>query len=213
MLRWLFLLVVLANALLFFWYAQKYHFDQSGSQPDFKPSVLRLPSELRAGEQLTPRPRECANFAPLTSEFEASRLVEFLQERGFASEYEAMPPVEDGFRLEYPLPADAEARINVLDELARVGWVPESRDGALVLGSYTSEEAADTMLATLPAAIAEKTRRKSVLRASGDFKVSTSYLVGYEITSEIKQLISDSWPGIKFEKNVCEGVATPQVDQ
>lgn len=213
MLRWIFLLVLLANALLFFWYAQKYHFAQSVSQPDFKPSVLRLPSELRTGETLTPRPRECATFAPLASEYEASRLVELLQERGFAAAYESMPPVEDGVRLEYPLPADAEARIAVLDDLARAGWVPESRDGALVLGSYPNQEAAQAMLALLPQQVAKKTRVKSVLRASGDFKVSTSYLIGYEISSEIKQLITDSWLGIKFEKNLCEGVASPRVDQ
>ncbi|HSG04564.1 MAG TPA: hypothetical protein VLA39_12650 [Marinobacterium sp.] len=209
MLRWVFLLALLANALLFFWYAQKYHFAQSVSQPDFKPSVLRLPSELRAGESLMPRPRECASFAPLSSEYEASRLVELLREQGFAADYTPMPPVEDGVRLEYPLPADAEARIAVLDDLARAGWVPESRDGALVLGSYADQQAAQTMLASLPQQVADKTRIKSVLRASGDFKVSTSYLVGYEITSEIKQLINDSWLGIKFEKNLCEGVASP----
>ena len=213
MLRWVFLLILLANSLLFFWYAQKYHFTESKSQPDFKPKVLRLPSELQPGETLEARPRECGIFLPLASEFEASRLAELLAERGFASEYKAMPPIEDGVRVEYPLPADAEARIQVLDDLARAGWVPETRDGALVLGSYTDEGVARQMLAGLPAKITDKARVKSVLRASGDFEVHTSYLIGYEISSEIKQLITDSWPGVKFEKNLCEGVARPKVDQ
>ena len=213
MLRWLFLIILLANSLLFFWYAQKYHFTESKSLPDFKPRVLRLPSELQPTEKLVPRPRECARFSPLASEFEASRLVELLVEQGFTAEFKTMPPVEDGVRIEYPLPADADARIRVLDDLARVGWLPETRDGALVLGSYPDAEVARASLADLPESVVEKARIKPVLRASGDYEVLTSYLVGYEITSEIKQLVVDSWPGVKFEKNLCEGVASPRGDQ
>lgn len=213
MLRWVFLLILLVNSLLFFWYAQKYHFTESKSQPDFKPKVLRLPSELQPGETLVARPRECGLFMPLASEFEASRLADLLIERGFAAEFKPMPPVEDGVRVEYPLPADAEARIQVLDDLARAGWVPESRDGALVLGSYPNVSVAQQMLGDLPKVVVDKARVKPVLRASGDFEVHTSYLIGYEISSEIKQLISDSWPGVKFEKNLCERVASPRVDQ
>lgn len=213
MLRWVFLLILLANSLLFFWYAQKYYFTESKSQPDFKPRVLRLPSELQPGETLQARPRECAIFLPLASEYEASRLAELLAERGFATEFRAMPPIEDGVRVEYPLPADADARIRVLDDLARAGWVPETRDGALVLGSYKSESLAKESLSTLPKAVVDKARIKPVMRASGDFEVHTSYLIGYEISNEIKQLISDSWPGVKFEKNLCERVASPRVDQ
>jgi hypothetical protein len=149
----------------------------------------------------------------LASEYEASRLADLLSERGFAAEYKTMPPVEDGVRMEYPLPADADARIRVLDDLARVGWVPESRDGALVLGSYADTDTAKQMLKQLPEAVSQKARIKSVLRSSGDYVVETSYLIGYEISSEIKQLITDSWPGVKFEKNLCEGVASPRVDQ
>ena len=213
MLRWVFLFILLVNSLLFFWYAQKYHFTEAKSQPDFKPKVLRLPSELQPGETLQARPRECVQFQPLASEYEASRLADLLSERGFAAEFKMMPPVEDGVRVDYPLPADADARIRVLDDLARVGWVPESRDGALVLGSYADTETAKQMLKQLPEAVSQKARIKSVLRASGDYVVETSYLIGYEISSEIKQLITDSWPGVKFEKNVCEGVASPRVDQ
>lgn len=213
MLRWLFLIVLLANSLLFFWYAQKYHFTPTSSQPDFKPAALRMPNELGANEILEPRPKECARFSPLSSDYEAARLAELLEQNGFVAEINALPPVEDGVSLDLPLPADAESRIRILDELARVGWVPESRDGALVLGRYPDADAAKALQASLPQDISARTRIKSVMRATGDYSVETTYLIGYEISSEIKQLISNSWPGIIFEKNLCEGVATPQVDQ
>lgn len=213
MLRWLFLLILLANSLLFFWYAQKYHFAPVTSQPDFKPSALRLPSEISPSETLEPRPRECASFAPLASDYEAARLEQLLSERGFLAKKRSLPPVVDGVSLDLPLPADAEARINILDELARAGWVPETRDGALVLGRYSNREAASEVQASLPSQIASRTRVKPVMRVSSEYAVETSYLIGYEISSEIKQLITQSWPGVIFQKNVCEGVATPQIDQ
>lgn len=209
MLRWIFLLIVLANALLFFWYAQTYHFSRAETPKDFKPSVLRLPSELNPGEVLESRERECAVYSPLASEYEASRLASVLEQQGYAVDFGLMPEVADGVRLEIPLPADAQSRIRLLDDLARVGWVPESRDGVLVLGNYADEAALAKVRSSLPDNISKRARGREVMRQSGDFEVRTSYLAGYEIGSEIKQLISQSWPGVKFEKNPCEGVATP----
>ncbi len=213
MLRWVFLLLLLANALLFFWYAQAYRFADDGSRTDFKPSVLRTPTELSPTDRLQPRPRECGAYHPLAGEFEAQKLVEMLERYAIQANTERMPQVMTGLRLELPLPADADARIEILDNLARIGWVPETRDGALVLGEYSSESDLVATKNALPEDIAERTRTREVLAPARDYKVSVSYLVGYEIGSEINQLILDSWPGIKFEKNPCEKVASLGVDQ
>lgn len=213
MLRWIFLLLLLGNALLFFWYAQSYRFADDGSRADFKPTLLRTPEELGAGEALEPRPRVCGYYQPLAGEFEASQLVDLLERYGIQANMAQMPPIAKGVRLELPLPADANARIAVLDDLARAGWVPESRDGALVLGEYASEEALKTTLSSLPENIASRIRTKQVIEPSREYRVDLSYLEGYEISSEINQLITGSWPGIKFEKNACIGVASLGSDQ
>lgn len=213
MLRWLVLLLMLANSLLLFWYAQKYRFAEPDRLPDINPKLLRMPTELDAFEVLIPRTRECALYLDLSSEYEARRLVELLATRGYAAAVEPMPARLVGLRLDYPLPADAEARIRVLDRLARSGWVPETRDGALVLGAYESEAELAAVKQQLPEDIASGTRVRRVLAPSGQFQVAVSYLIGYEITSEINQIVKNGWPGIKFEKKVCSGVASSKVDQ
>ena len=213
MLRWVLLLALLANALLFFWYAQSYRFADDGRRADINPEMLRTPAELAPGEALEARPRECGFYQPLATETEASRLVDLLKRYSIQAEYRALPPERVGWRLELPLPADSAARIRILDELALQGWVPESREGALVLGSYEQQAELRAVQQSLPNSLAERTRIREIEASSGTYEVSLSYLQGFEISTEIKQLIASGWPGVEFQKNRCEGVASTGVDQ
>ena len=82
MLRWLVLLVLLGNALLFLWYAQEYRFSDTIRQPDIRPAAIRLPNELEVAEQLVLRPRECGYFQSFESEYEAEKLLVQLESYG-----------------------------------------------------------------------------------------------------------------------------------
>ncbi|GGC09778.1 hypothetical protein GCM10011352_40360 [Marinobacterium zhoushanense] len=213
MLRWLFLLLLLANALLFFWYAQ-----QRAAEPEVKVSTsggagLRLLSELPANEVLPARERVCLSYAPLSSQYEAQRLESVLASEPVSTETVRLPAVVIGWRLVLPLPADAAQRIELLDALAREGWVPESRGGLLSFGRFPDLVSLNGVRNRLPPDLRERVQAEEIVADEAFWQVRVKHLAGYEISSEINQLVAASWPGIKIEKNDCEGVATPKGDQ
>ncbi len=212
--RWFFLLLLLANALLFFWYAQRQAAAPAAAEnKDVAVGELRLLAELPAQERLPARERVCFSYAPLNSRSEAQRLVGMLESEPVTAEPEPLPAEVTGWRLVLPLPADSARRIALLDELAQEGWVPESRGSNLSLGSFDDRAALEDLRRQLPAAIAARTEVLEQTSSRGRWEVRIKHLAGYEISSEIKQLVARSWPGIKVEKNGCEGVASPGGDQ
>lgn len=212
--RWFFLLLLLANALLFFWYAQRQAAAPVAAEnEDVAVGELRLLSELPAREKLPARERICFSYAPLNSETEARRLVRMLEAEPVTAEPEPLPAEVIGWRLVLPLPADSARRIALLDELAQQGWVPESRGSILSFGNFDNRQALEALRQQLPAAIASRTQVQEQAAERGRWQVRVRHLAGYEISSEIKQLVSRSWPGIKVEKNGCEGVASPRGDK
>jgi hypothetical protein len=165
MLRWLVLLVLLGNALLFLWYAQEYRFTDTLRQSDIRPAAIRLPDELGESESLLMRPRECGYFQPLETDYEAERLLAQLEEYDVDLAYEKIPPIALGWRVELPLPADADRRVALLDQLASLGWVPESRDGALVMGVYPDDAAVNELYLQFPEDLRNKLRKKNKLHS------------------------------------------------
>jgi hypothetical protein len=213
MLRWLVLLVLLGNALLFLWYAQEYRFTDTLRQSDIRPAAIRLPDELGEGESLLMRPRECGYFQPLETDYEAERLLAQLEEYDVDLAYEKIPPIALGWRVELPLPADADRRVALLDQLASLGWVPESRDGALVMGVYPDDAAVNELYLQFPDDLRNKLRKKTNYIQSDAFRVAVSYLQGFEFDQELIKSVATQWPGAQFEKKPCEGVATLKSDQ
>jgi len=213
MLRWLFLLLLLANTLLFFWYAQQHAAAPEFAEPVAEGAGLRLLSELPADEVLPARARVCLSYAPLSSQYEAQRLASVLASEPVSTSVLPLPAAVTGWRLVLPLPADAGRRIELLDGLAREGWVPESRGGTLSFGRFSDPVALKKARGGLSPALRERTRVEEILADETLWEVRVKYLAGYEISSEINRLVAASWPGIKIEKNGCEGVASPQVDQ
>ncbi len=211
MLRWLFLLLLLANALLFFWYAQQ---QAARAEPEaVNVGSLRLLSELNGDEVLPARERVCLSYRPLSDEYDARRLLRLLADEPVSAEAVELEPAIAGYRLTLPLPAEAAARIELLDELARQGWVPESRGAQLSFGSFADMAALQEVRAALPQPLRGRTQVAPVRAEKALWAVRVKHLSGYEISSEINQLIKTSWPGINIEKNPCEGVASPEVDQ
>ncbi len=214
MLRWAFLLLLLADALLFFWYAQQRLTYVPAEQVERAGVArIRLLSELSPGERLPARERVCLRYAPLSTAYEAERLVQLLMQHSVSASARPLPEQVVGYHLQLPLPADSVRRIAVLDKLAEQGWVPESRGGQLSFAADTSREAVERVRDGLPEELRVSILIVEEKQQDGRYEVAATHLVGYEISNEINQLIENSWPGIKIEKNTCEGVATPQGDQ
>jgi len=211
MLRWLFLLLLLANALLFFWYAQQQPSGQETTASN--QGNLRLLSELPHDEILPARERECLSYGPVPSQSDAQRLIALLADEPVSATAMPLPPAIVGYRLTLPLPADAAARIELLDELARQGWVPETRGGRLSLGTFADLEALQRVRDTLSPALAERTEAVPNQASNGAWEVRVQHLSGYKIPNKINQLIRSSWSDIKIEKKPCKGVARPRSDQ
>ncbi|SEG77677.1 hypothetical protein [Marinobacterium lutimaris] len=212
--RWFFLLLLLANALLFFWYAQRQAAAPvAADNADVAVGDLRLLNELDAGDRLPARERVCFDYTSLSSESEAQRLLRMLEPEPVTAQASPLPAEVVGWRLVLPLPADSARRIALLDELAQQGWVPESRGANLSFGSFDNRAALDAVRQQLPADIGARTRVLEQTAERGRWEVRVSHLAGYEISSEIKQLVLRTWPGIKVEKNGCEGVASPRSDK
>lgn len=212
MLRWLFLLLLLCNALLFFWFAQRH---AALTEPVAWPpplGELRLLSELPPGTVLPARARVCQRYQPLATAWDAERLVRLLMQQSVSAQARPMPDVVIGYRLALPLPADAARRIALLDQLALAGWVPESRGSQLSFGLAQTETEAQALRDSLPAELRELVGVVEERQPDGRYEVQVVHLAGYEISNEINRLIENSWPGIKIEKNPCQGVASPEVD-
>jgi hypothetical protein len=214
MLRWVLLLTLLVNSLLFLWYAQQYRFADAIRQPDIRPAGQKLISELSESERPSLRPRECASFVKLETEYEAESLASFLDEALIEDVMQRQsPPMQVGLRVEMPLPADSASRITLLDELAKLGWLPESRDGALVFGQFSDELASETFAKEFPAELKSRLRFKPAYSQVPTYQVDFSYLQGFEIDQKILKLVAERWPFAEIEKNHCEGVASGKLDQ
>lgn len=213
MLRWLILLVLLANSLLFLWYAQQYRFSEAIRQPDIRPSKLRLASELGEGQALKLRAKLCVKFYPLTAYDESQRLVDFLRPYQIDASVEKEPPQVIGQGVFVPMPADNLSRVTLLDELALLGWVPEVREGSLFLGVYENQLEIDSLLTQLSTSLASRIRVKPHLSENELYSVVFSHLQGFEIDQELIDLVAKSWPGVGIEKKRCLGVATHKIDQ
>jgi hypothetical protein len=214
MLRWILLLTLLVNSLLFLWYAQQYRFADAIRQPDIRPAGQKLLTELTESEKPQLRPRECATFTGLETEYEAESLANFLIEAQIDDVLQHQSkPKQIGLRVEMPLPADSTARVALLDELAKLGWLPESRDGALVFGQFSDELASESFAKEFPAELKSRLRFKPAFSEVATYQVDFSYLQGFEIDQKILNLLVERWPIAEFEKNHCEGVASGKLDQ
>lgn len=213
MLRWTFLLLLLANALLFFWFAQQHVAPAPVEMRSPGVARLKLLSELGPGEVLPARQRVCLVYAPLSSQAEAQSLVQLLDREQVSAEAVALPPQAEGYRLSLSLPADSDRRVKMLDELAAAGWVPESHGSEMLFGHYASRETAQAAHDSLPDELKAHVSLAPEFGSETRYEVHVSHLVGYEISSEINGLIESSWPGVKIEKKPCEGVASPRGDQ
>ncbi|WP_139327227.1 hypothetical protein [Marinobacterium stanieri] len=210
MLRWLALLLLLGNALLLFWYGQQRQLAEPAPEATLK--NLHLLHELDRSAQLQPRELQCYRLGVFMSESELQRARGLLADKGFVIERQDAQSAVIGYHLRVSVPADAEARIQLLDELALAGWVPQTDAGDFVLGPFVGDEAqqaARTERQALMAVLDVDVRQVPIPDPDPGHDLLVSIPAGDELDDVLRQLLLSGWPGIKIEKKSCEGVARP----
>jgi len=217
MLRWLLLLLLLCNALLFLWYARKQQAAVGRTaEPDMQVNQLRLLHELSAGETVRPLQSDCYQLGVFASEREARQAAARLEGLVLASERLPAPPDVAGYELAIEIPSDVQGQRELLDTLALAGWVPQMRQGRFILGPFTGERAkADALLdqGALNEGLGLASELRSILQPATGVLLEVEVSAGAEIGPALRQLLLRGWPGLKIEKKLCSGLAQPQSDQ
>ena len=213
MLRWLLLLLLLCNALLFFWYAQRQAAPRETAVEAAGVTTLRMLHELPAGAASQ---RSCYQLGVFASTREAEQAIRLLE--GVVTAVKQLPaPAEvSGYQLALDVPASAEARRELLDMLALAGWVPQTREGQFLLGPFRGKAArreAEIERDALREGLGLETQLQLVKQSGNGILLQIEVPPGGRMDGASRQLLLRGWPGIKIEKKSCSGVAEPQSDQ
>ncbi|GGO87684.1 hypothetical protein GCM10011348_41430 [Marinobacterium nitratireducens] len=224
MLRWLFLLLLLANAVVLLWAAMMRP-DQSREPlppPADAGRELRLLSEVSSGA-LTLRPVQpqaapsnlCLVYEGFADRLAADQAAVLMRSNGLDPQVEVETEMlPDGFELVLDLPASSAERLALIERLDGLGIVPEGRpdDGVLKLGRFTGEGGAGDELERFgEAGLAPQLR--PLERPRERFRLLIPAATDRELFNKINRVLENTQPEIKIEKKVCEGVASPRGDQ
>lgn len=219
-LRWLFLFLVLANALILLWYSsfvaeEKVPVASKAQQLE----SIRLLSEIDPGAlklkgvQAKSEPEECITFSAISQKQVRDWLVSQARAEGLITEAFAESDTESLYVIKVDV-VDAD-----YSRLALVDYLRESRGlevglqdlepGALyVLGRFADRTEAEkelqqVVIAGVPAYL--------VLEKIEDtqYRVVIYEETGRKLSSEIKGLVAERYSDIKITKKVCERVARP----
>jgi len=225
MLRWLFLLLLLANAVVLLWAAMMRP-DQppqpAAAAPD-SGRELRLLSEV-ASTALKPRPPEpvaaapaniCLAYEGFADRTAADQATILMRGNGIEPRVEVETEVQpDGFELVLSVPASPAERVALIERLDSLGVVPEGRpeEGVLRLGRFDDESRAEGDLRRFSdAGLVPQLRSREQLKQR--FRLLIPASIDRELFNKINRVLEKTQPEIKIEKKVCEGVASPEIDQ
>jgi len=215
MLRWIALLLLLSNALLLFWYGQQ-HQAKPVRPADPELTRLLLLHELEAGRRLQTRERQCYRIGSFMVASEVARAQARLEREGFGVERVSAPARVLGYQLRLAIPADEATRVQLLDELALAGWVPQVDRADLVLGPFVgagANQQAATERRALVRVLKRDIRQAAIPDPNPGIDLIASLPKEKEMSVKLRRSLLSGWPGIKIEKKVCERVAHPQSDQ
>ncbi len=223
MLRWLFLLLLLVNALVLLWAALMQREAREPVPEVVEQGVsVRLLSEVDAGQlrelsqsqlqaQSAAAQSLCVSYVGLPARADAEQVAQLMQRYGL------LPIIEqeeirlaEAFELTLNVPQDPQERITLIERLQAVDVVPESspRGTQLRLGRYGSEAEAEVAALRF-----RNTGLAPELRVLGRTQVLFAVLLPVDsdrnLFNKINRVLEKSHPGIKIEKKLCKGVATP----
>ncbi len=217
MLRWLLLILLLCNALLFLWYAQREQTATASSAfSQDQVTRLRLLHELSGGEVVRPLQLECYQVGVFATENEAGQAAQLLAPIAMAVEQFPAPEEVAGYQLAVEIPSQAQAQRELLDRLAIAGWVPQTRQGRFLLGPFTGNRAraeAAVEQRALKEGLGLNSELQPVMQPGTGVLLEVEVSAGTEIGLAPSQLLLRGWPGIKIEKKLCSGLAQSQSDQ
>ncbi|WP_027857458.1 hypothetical protein [Marinobacterium jannaschii] len=221
LMRWCFLICLLANGILLLRYAI---LQEEPSLPARSSSVpeIRLISELDSTE-LEPRKNarldgDCVFVSGIRWLADAERISEYLIKAGYHPERQQFSEQAlAGYSLTVEAPADPGARLEMLDQLDRLGVVPETREGEagmqFLLGSFSSLADARAMQSRLEGAgaLSAELRLTTEMQQIARYQLRLVLPSGHDLSSEIKAVLRKSYNLIKIEKKPCRGVASTRV--
>lgn len=221
-LRWVFILIVLANAILFLWYALQsrgYNLEQivtDGVERILLLSELEDP-EPRTGSMLkqTPAAEICFIADGISQRGDATLLVDYLDGYKIRSEVEQYGvETQLGYEVIAPAPDDAKKRLEFLQLLDELELVPESRrlaDGSLIFVLLRTESnalAAESI--AIWGELISSLELRSLTRDEAAYRVSITLPETHELASSLGTQIAKGFPLIKISKKLCERVAKPK---
>ncbi len=212
--RWLFLFILLANAVVLLWFAVQQKAPGQGVKQEADLGRLPLLSEIDK-TQLTridaDSPTQCVRFAGFADEVSAIAVERFIQEQGFDVYREQERTVAASSELVLTVPDGLVEKMQLLDLLEQ--QFEQQVDEANFVYEYRLSGVRDQadanrkkqMLANQGVAAAVKVIERPIMQ----YTVIAVELSDRKLSKEIKEVVLESYSLQKIEKKVCEGVAKP----
>lgn len=215
--RWLFLFLLLANAIVMMWYSLQIPESKKQTvRQSVTANELKLVSEISADAlSINVKRHEvesCTFFYGLETAAHGDALVSFVRENGFEAEsLEYTELVEVDFTVVVALPDSLNERLEVLDYLEQYEH-KQLDEGVLgfeyVLTGFIDRESAELKVAELNA-IGIQNELHSSQREEKTYTVIVSERFDRNLSNEIKEIVRETYSLEKIEKKVCERVAKP----
>lgn len=221
-LRWVFLFLLLANAISLFWYAQQEEVSakQQAEQPGGQ--TIRLLSEMPEGSLVLRNDSQgavdslenavCLLYRGFKEKPQAQEVENILQRQGAITRLSVTEQDEViAYSLNVTISSQLTTRLQHLEVLAEEGLLkPEQMDEVgldLIVGRYKdvadAEQQQQRLLAQgVTAELAPEYRN------SNRYNVAVVRGIDRNLSNKINEVVKNSYSWIKIEKKVCEGVAS-----
>ncbi|WP_415892761.1 hypothetical protein ACMXYN_16660 [Neptuniibacter sp. PT8_73] len=217
MFRWLFLFLLLANAVLLFWHSIQIEpqvIEASDTRKQL--NTLKLVAEMDQStlERLKvdhANREECIWFTGFDSDVKAAAVTQFIVGLGGQAEYKAVDTVAADYVIVISLPQDLEKRLALMDyleknRLSEVG--DELLDFEYSLEGYQTRESAVAQVTEL-SEMGVNSRIESRESIDKHYIVTMDVPIDRNLSSKIKEIVKENYYFVKIEKKLCKGVAKP----
>ncbi|WP_415899441.1 hypothetical protein [Neptuniibacter sp. QD48_11] len=217
MFRWLFLFLLLANAVLLFWHSIQLEPETNKtSEARQQLNTLKLVTEMDQGalEKLKAEKssqQECLWFAGFETDVKAAAVTQFIVGLGGQAEYKAIEVAVASYVVVISLPEDLKKRLALMDYLENKGLSEvgdELLDFEYSLEGYSNKELAVEQVKVL-SSLAIDSRVEKRESTGTRYVVVMDASVDRNLSSKIKEIVKENYYFIKIEKKLCKGVAKP----
>ncbi|WP_415902265.1 hypothetical protein ACMXYR_15590 [Neptuniibacter sp. QD29_5] len=217
MFRWLFLFLLLANAVLLFWHSIQIEpqvIEASDTRKQLNTLKLVAEMDQDALEKLKVEKssqRECLWFAGFETDVKAAAVTQFIVGLGGQAEYKAKEVAVASYVVVISLPEDLKKRLALMDYLENKGLSEvgdELLDFEYSLEGYSNKESAVEQVKVL-SSLAIDSRVEKRESTGTRYVVVMDASVDRNLSSKIKEIVKENYYFIKIEKKLCKGVAKP----